>query len=193
MSAHLQLQPVVTGRATQLDRLRGLAIACMIVDHVSRALGVEPPRLTIGRLAVPVFFVLSGHLARRVTWRHAVIGAVGLLLPAFVPWIDNPNVLFLYVLGAVGLVVARRVGVWGPALLGVAMVTVLANGWGSYGTGYPLPALAALMVAGHYMPRTWLVGAGERLPAFLAVAGRRPVSWYVGHLLVLVYVFGVVK
>ncbi|OJV57560.1 MAG: hypothetical protein BGO38_05345 [Cellulomonas sp. 73-145] len=189
------MQLVAPGRvrASELDRLRGAAIVCMIVDHVARALGAEPVRLTIGRLAVPVFFVLSGHLARRLTWRHAAIAATGFLLPAFVPWIDNPNVLLLYAVAAALLVLARWTGPAGPAVVAIAAVTALANGVHGMGNGYPLEALLALMVAGHYIPRAALVAIGSRLPAVFAVAGRRPVTWYVGHLLVLVYVFGVVK
>lgn len=95
-------------RLVGLDRLRGLAIACMIVDHVALLGGLQLVRVTVGRLALPIFFVLAGALVRRLTWRHGAIFAVGLVLPVAVPWIDSPNVLTLYAVGAVVLVAGAR-------------------------------------------------------------------------------------
>lgn len=176
-------------RLVGLDRLRGLAIACMVVDHVALLSGLYPVRVTVGRLALPIFFILAGALVRRLTWRHGAIFAVGLALPVAVPWIDSPNVLTLYAVGAVVLVAGARWWWWPWAVLVVA-VTLLANGWGGWPAGgYPPAALLGLLAVGtllrRYVGLEALHEAGEGLPGWLGALGRRPVTWYVGHLLVL--------
>jgi uncharacterized membrane protein len=183
---------VAVRRAVELDRLRGLAIACMVVDHVALVVGgLGGVRWTVGRLALPIFFVLGGHLARRLSPRHLVIAGVGLLLPAVVPWIDSPNVLLLYAVGA-ALVVIGRLGRLSRVLMLVVLLTAMANGVGGRaGTGYPPAALWALMLVGIDVPRAWLVQLGGRLPRWLAGPGSWPVSVYVGHLLALQLLVGV--
>lgn len=176
-------------RLVGLDRLRGLAIGCMIVDHVALLGGLQLVRVTVGRLALPIFFVLAGALVRRLTWRHGAVFAVGLGLPVVVPWIDSPNVLVLYAVGAVVLVAGARWWWWPWAVLVVA-VTLLANGWGAWPAGgYPPAALLALLAVGtllrRYVGLNAVAEAGEGLPGWLGAIGRRPVTWYVGHLLVL--------
>lgn len=176
-------------RLVGLDRLRGLAIGCMIVDHVALLGGLQLVRVSVGRLALPIFFVLAGALVRRLTWRHGAIFAVGLVLPVVVPWIDSPNVLTLYAVGAVVLVAGARWW-WWPWVVLVVAVTLLANGWGDWPAGgYPPAALLALLAAGtllrRYVGLEALHEVGEGLPGWLGAIGRRPVTWYVGHLLVL--------
>jgi peptidoglycan/LPS O-acetylase OafA/YrhL len=178
--------PDTRARTIELDVLRGFAIACMIVDHTVLVFGgPHVLRLTIGRLALPVFFVLAGNLSRRLSWRTAGTLLLGLGLPLLVPWIDNPNVLAWYALGGCLLWAARGTS-WGLPVLAAACLTSLANGQGlAFGDGYPGAALVGLMVLGTYVPRSLLVAAGARLPRWLAVLGRWPRAVYVGHLLLL--------
>lgn len=174
-------------RLWQIDALRGAAIVLMVGDHLALVAGDDAMtyRVTLGRLAMPIFFVLAGHLAGRLSWRHAAVGGIGLALPLVVPWIDSPNVLVLWALGCVLLWAARRVGVH-PLWLVIVAATVAANGWGiRVGTSYEFLSLWALMAAGALVPRSALIALGSHLPGWLAVIGRRPVTWYVGHLLVL--------
>lgn len=178
-------------RSDALDRLRGAAIAAMVVDHLCLVFdGPVVLRWTIGRLALPVFFVLAGHLARRVTGRYLAIAGTGAALPLLVPWLNTPNVLLVYAAGAAVLVASTRLGAAGPAVVGIAAVTAAANGLGTISGAYPPLLLLALMAAGHYLPRGWLERPGHLLPAVLAPVGRRPLTWYVGHVLAL-HVVGV--
>lgn len=172
-------------RSYSLDAFRGLAILAMVVDHLTVVFsGPHVLRLTVGRLAVPAFFILAGHLAGRLRWRHAWVAGVGLVLPLLVPWIDSPNVLLYWALGSCALVVLRwaEIPSW---VLCVVALTLAANSWGvSPGNGYEWSALLGLMGLGAVVPRTAFAFAG-RAPGWVAAVGRRPLTWYVGHLLVL--------
>lgn len=179
----LRRRPVRT-RVAGLDRLRGLAILCMLVDHL--VLVTQGPgglRWTVGRLALPAFFVLAGHLARTPNARHALIAWVGLVLPWLVPWIDHPNVLVLYALGVVVLWLFHQLG--RPWWLVVLALTWGVNGLVHVGHSYDALMLFGFMALGACMPRSAFEWT-DRLPAgLLSAVGRRPLSWYVGHLLVL--------
>lgn len=174
----------VSGRSVALDVFRGLAILAMMSDHLAIvAGGPDWVRFTVGRLALPMFFVLAGHLASRPRWRHAGIVVVGLLLPLVVPWIDSPNVLVLWGVGLVSL----RVLLWlhlPPWLLAVIALTVAANGWALAPGGYEVTSLVGLMGVGAMLPRSVFAWAGSG-PEWVGALGRHPVWWYVGHLLVL--------
>lgn len=173
-------------RVRHLDAIRGLAVLVMVVDHVSIVADVLPLRLTVGRLAVPLFFILAGHLARRLSARTLWAAALGLALPGFAPWIDAPNVLLWYAVGVAMLVLARRVGC--PLALLVALpLTLAANSWGSpLLTGYNPLCLLGLMALGAMLHRSAFAW-GVRLPGFLAVLGRYPLTVYVGHVLALTW------
>lgn len=171
-------------RVVGLDAFRGLAILLMIGDHLSLFLGLDGYRMTLGRLAMPMFFLLAGHLAGRLRWRHAWIALLGVALPLAAPWVDSPNVLVWWALGSCVLVAARRLGV--PALLIVAVgLTVGANGWELVGGHtYEPAALVGLMALGSVWPRHWFTWAAAA-PGWVAAVGRHPVAWYVGHVLLL--------
>jgi len=173
-----------------LDRLRGLAIVLMVADHVAAYADWTSVRMTFGRAAMPLFFVLAGHLSRRLSWRLLWIGLVGLWLPVVVPWIDRPNVLLILAAGAVVLAAARRAGV--SALVLCAFVLMMgANRFGSGWpvTGYDALYLLGLMALGAALPRGSFAAAG-RLPRWLERPGRRPLTVYVVHLLVLTALLG---
>jgi uncharacterized membrane protein len=172
------------GRSGQLDALRGLAVLLMVGDHLAYFAGVTEYRQTLGRVAMPLFFLLAGHLARRMSWRYAWIGALGLALPLAAPWIDSPNVLLYLALFCPLVVLLRRRRVL--LLAGAAYgLTLGANGYLEVlGTGYAPAGLIGLMCLGALADRADL----ERLrfaPAWLQLVGRYPLSLYVGHVLLL--------
>lgn len=179
-------------RTLALDAIRGLAIGSMVVDHLA-LVGGGPYwlRLTVGRVAMPLFFLLSGHLVRRFKPRHLETVAIGLVLPLIVPWIDSPNVLVWYGVGAAVVVLCRRFGVlWLPVLLGLAWSANFGRPsplhvvWGQ--DAYDGLFLVGLMCLGALLPRSAFAWGG-RLPFGrpLAALGRYPLAFYVGHLLIL--------
>lgn len=177
------------GRDYALDAVRGLAILLMVADHLSYFMGWEVVRLTAGRVAMPLFFLVAGHLAGSPKWRHVRIGFLGLLLPLAVPWIDNPNVLVLWAAGVALLWCLRYFGHL-AAWVTVVALTLLANGWGfAPGNGYDWLALWGLMAVGHGSATHRMFGWGNALPEWVAAMGRHPIAWYVGHLAVLQGVF----
>lgn len=184
-------------RFAGLDVTRGIAIMLMVLDHGLVVAGQDhsPIRMTMTRAALPVFMVLAGaligaHLRGRRLLRVAI---AGLALPLVVPWIDNPNILVLYVLGAVIVWAARgtgrdpRTGALWVAL--VAVVTLSANGWGDQPGGYPWAPVVALMLTGALAGRWRLAAAtaclDRRWLRPVQWIGRYPLTVYVGHLLIL--------
>jgi uncharacterized membrane protein len=177
-------------RLAGLDAVRGAAVLLMVADHVSRYVpGGGWFSLTGGRLALPLFCLVAGSLASRLSWRLAVVALLGLLLPVLVPWIDSPNILLLLALSLVLVRWARRASVSLLAVLAVCL-GLLVNGWGWVASGYPLPAVLALVVVGALVGRAPLDAWGLALPRWVGVCGRWPLSLYVGHLLVLQVVLG---
>lgn len=185
------------GRRWELDAARGLAIVAMMIDHVSAVSGGPwLVRWTVGRLAMPIFFVLAGYLCRRVSWRTGAVAALGVALPFAVPWIDRPNVLVWWAAGSAVLVGTRRLGI-GPGWVAAFCLALMGNFvLLALGDGYPAAALVGLMALGALAGdrdaesggRSYAWRWAERLPGWLAVVGERPVRWYVGHLLVLQFV-----
>jgi uncharacterized membrane protein len=178
---------VRSSRSAGLDRLRGLAVALMLVDHVL-LLSSAPDwtRLNVTRLAMPLFFVIGGHLVRRFAWaRWAGVLLAGFAVEAFAPWSGAGVLLLCFVVGAVYVVSCR--GRARTALLCVPVVASLvlyANGLAPAGGGQYAPvALVGFMCAGALLSRSRFE-AGARLPAVLGLLGRYPLSLYVGHLLV---------
>lgn len=174
-------------RHTGIDNLRGLAIVLMIVDHV--ILVFEGPveiRYTLTRLSMPLFFLISGHVAKRIDApKLLLIGTLGFLLPIYVTFVDNPNVLFWYAVSVPIIVLCKRKPI---ALYGIVLfaLTIMANYFQgtSFGNSYNPLALLALMAVGALIPRDNFQFA-NRLPSFLAFVGSFPLSIYVGHLLAL--------
>lgn len=179
-------QLVTRARAVGLDRLRGAAMLLMLTDHLLYLAGDTWGRATVGRLALPIFFIVAGHLAGRVNAPRLIwAAALGLSLPVVVPWIDDPNVLLWYALFAPAVVFARRLPAGPFVLLGLSL-TLLANGYfDGFPASYPPAALLGLMALGALVPRELLTRAGDKLPAWFSFVGRYPLSFYAGHLLAL--------
>lgn len=175
-------------RLVEVDRVRGLAILLMLVDHLAYVAGPVEVRMTVGRLAMPLFMVLAGSLVRRVTYRHGLAAGLGLLLTVVAPWAGTPNVLLQYLVGVGALVALRwaslvftdspRLGVW---LLLVLVGVAVANGWSDDGWSYEQAGILSLMAVGSLVGLGWAVSLGSRLPTWLAVVGARPLTWYAAN------------
>lgn len=182
--ASVQAASPVLPRAAGLDRLRGLAVLLMLVDHVLllTASG-QPVRLSLGRVAMPLFAVLVGSCVGRLRWRHARVAGYGLLLPLGVPWIDSPNILVWLMAGAALVVLLRscRVPVW---LLPAVALTAAANGyWLDGGGGFAPVMVVGLVGLGAVVSVSVLDAWGRLLPrAGLEFVGRHALGWYIGHL-----------
>lgn len=187
MTATVPLERPTGLRVVGFDAFRGLAVLAMFVDHLALVFGgPDELRLTIGRLAMPAFFLLAGHLAGRLRFRHLEIFALGILLPVFVPWVDAPNVLVWWAIGCAVLVAARAAG-FPSWLLAAAALGASANGFSTVPDGllmYDPIALYGLMALGQLIPSSSFTWAA-RAPRWVAVLGAHPIAFYVGHLVLL--------
>lgn len=190
-------------RSAAIDRLRGAAVALMVLDHLLIVTGHSGSvlRETVTRAALPLFCILAGHLAGRASWRWGALFVAGAVLPAVVPWVDAPNVLLLIFCGLLYLAAVRLMP---PALGDFALLFAVVLGLTRFANGYADPlgdrafdyyAVVGLMALGRLIPRLSLERVGSVLPASSAAFGRYPLSLYVGHLLflhwfVLLGVFG---
>lgn len=162
-----------------IDKLRGLAIVLMVLDHIILVShGPFIIRETITRAAMPIFFVLSGHLIKKVTWRLFIIGYIGLTLPTFVTFLDDPNVLFWYAAFAPIIVLLRRNPNMLPLVLVVIMGLVANNHLLTVPNSYPPLMLLALMIIGAMIPRKSFTFSNS-LPSILIHVGRFPLTLYV--------------
>lgn len=179
-------------RHRSLDIARGYAILFMIVDHVSIFAGLPILRLTVGRLAMPLFFVIAGSLAKRIGYKHVVILAVGIVLPMYVTWIDSPNVLVYICIGTALLRILRGRSTTVHIAVAIACISLTANGYDHLGSGYPAGTLLALMILGKVITSGTLANAFQRIPSSSIVEymGKHPLALYVGHTVALTTLVG---
>lgn len=171
------------GRDLFLDKWRGLAILLMIADHVAYFHGPDWLRQTLTRLSMPIFFILAGHLANRVSLRTLAIGATGFLLPIYVTWIDNPNVLLWLAIGSAVLAFSQHYPMV-QYLTIILALTLMANyRIGEIFGSYHPAALLALMALGNLIPR-YAFRCGDRLPGVFAFLGRFSLSIYIVHVVI---------
>lgn len=180
MTADPEAPPRV--RLLELDRVRGLAIVFMLCDHLAYIAGPVEVRLTIGRLSMPLFFLLAGGLAARLTRRHLIAALIGLTLPLVAPWAGSPNVLLVLAVGCLLLTLVPAGWSW---LFAAVALAFAANRAPIGATSYDPAALIGLMALGQTIGLRWAVQLGSRLPDWLSVPGRRPLTWYVGNVLLI--------
>ena len=175
-----------------IDSLRGIAIALMIVDHiVIRFAGPIIIHDTITRAAMPIFFIISGHLIKRVNYRHILIGILGILLPLYVSFLDDPNVLFYYAIFSPVILLLKRY----PEI-GVGVLALCLTFYGNFhdlefGNGYPPLIILSLMILGTMTPRIFFSFA-DKIRGFDRL-GRFPLTIYVGHLLIIETIWRLTK
>jgi uncharacterized membrane protein len=192
---------VVEGRLEGLDRMRGAAALLMVADHGLVAASVGGWwRLGPTRAALPLFCLVAGALgggswARR-SRRVVQMGVAGVVVTAtagLVLGTGAPDVLLVLAFGVVVLEGLRQVGSAGLTVAVVALAAIQPVTW-RFGTGYQVgTVLVLLWLGGLPGVRDELEVAGRRLPAWIGLAGRRPLTVYVVHLVALAVVVGVTR
>lgn len=183
-------------RLVGLDRLRGLAVVTMVIDHLALlAGGADLVRLTVGRVALPAFCLVAGALVRpldgRRAWRLGTVFGAGVVATALgAPLgIGQPDVLLVLAVvlaGAGGLLAwAWRRCSSTPLVVAGALAVLQPVTWPIPWTGYQPGTVLALVLIGRQLGRGPLERWGRALPAPLGGLGRYPLTAYVGHLAVL--------
>lgn len=174
-------------RVDWIDRIRGLALVLMLLDHA--LFQVDPDsiaRLTVTRWSLPLFMAASAAV-----WS---------------PGVRPKRVVVIGICAALEVVLSLELGMPLPGILVVYLVAIipLSNWYRASHHAYAIGA--AGLIQALYLPIGWegyepglvlvwwclgrlgcyqLDRLGVRLPRALADVGRRPLTWYVGHLLVL--------
>lgn len=176
-------------RFEHLDAWRGLAVVLMVADHVMAfSGGWELFRASITRPAMPVFMVVAGALWRPGLRRRHVelVAAAAAAGAAFaVLGFPGPEILAVFVVAHLVATTLdeRRVPIVAVAIGGWIQATY----WPLFaGRGYELGTVLLFLSLGRMVGESRL--GAPRILAPLEVLGRRPLTVYVGHLLVLVVV-----
>lgn len=185
-----------TGQRVQgIDRLRGAAILLMVLDHVLVHVDYASPlRFTATRLALPAFVICAALVRpvgaaalgrRRMLLLAGAVCAEAVLGPAAGLGTPGPVLLITLVLVAAPQL-DRAPATF--AVLGLIQALYLAPRFGPHWDGYQPGMVAAWWCVGRLVTdreRAWT----EHLPRPLAVVGRHPLAWYLGHLAVIALVW----
>lgn len=178
-------------RLAGIDRLRGLAVLLMVLDHALVQIDHDSPlRYTITRLSLPLFVgcaaaVFRGQLGRQ---RMGVL-ALGIIAETTLNGplsLGGPGPVTLITCGLLAFSlpwVRRNAHLVGT--LGLLQALYQPVGWSGYQPGLILAYFALATLAVHD-----LEPAARRLPAWVGTVGRQPMRWYIGHLIALVLIVG---
>lgn len=190
-------------RRVDLDAWRGLAILAMIGDHVAVFILTVLPenpaqsllwdsaymfRFTIGRIALPVFMIVSGMLIERYgfTWKRYLQVVIAAIIVNFL-WIaapfgaTPPDILLLWALIVPFSFLWKKY----PILFGVLGFIQLTNwqiSWGGYQPGEILLLLCLGVLA---QKTNFTFPSLKDFDQPMAWIGRRPLIFYVGHIVLL--------
>ena len=176
-------------RDVRLDLLRGAAVGLMVLDHALLVIGgPHVVRLTITRLALPLFMIVAGYLLgqrggqRPSSRRVLAVGACGVATTTMfhLMGLPTPDVLLTFV--AV-LMVYPLLSRWPLQLatLGLLQAVNIPIPWTGYQPGY----LLLWVGLGVLTFRAGIALPTLRLPSWVAAVGRQPLRWYVGNLAAL--------
>lgn len=190
-------------RIEELDRVRGAAIMIMVGDHLLGLAGeLLPsawwlvPRLTLTRVALPLFLLLAGALlagrcprgGRVVEVLAAGVLVSQLVVAGWLPWMAPLDILV-----SIGCGLLLWPWIRGSGWFGVVVCMVLAATFPAASLGYHPAYIVGMMLVGTVVGLGPLYRLGERLPRWCAWPGRHPLGWYVGHLGVLACVWAVIS
>lgn len=177
-------------RVGWIDGARGLSIAAMIVSHVGLVTGLTPWwfHLYVMRPVAPMFLLLLGLLWRPgFRRRHVqfIAGMVAAQVLALTLGFPFPNILLL--MGAALLVMPAAMR-WPTAVLTLCVCQLAFWPVPDWWTGYQPGFVVAFVLAGQLLPQDGYLRGYGRLGSKLGmeVVGRWPLTFYLGHLLVLV-------
>lgn len=188
-------------RDTRLDALRGLAIVLMVFDHLlAVAAGFATPtwlhwiRDTVTRLSLPLFMVVSGILLERRKGfsTERVIRIlycalfVNCLVLAIKVGLGFPDILGLWLLAvAISPVILRYpVEVLILGFLQAINLPIQWSLWTNYQPGWVI-GWVALGVLVSRTEEPAMLRPASTLPHWLESIGRRPLLWYVGHIVLI--------
>lgn len=181
-------------RVGWIDGARGLSIVAMIVSHLGLITGLTAGwfHLYVMRPVAPMFLLLLGMLwrpgfrRRHVQFIAAAIASA--LLAAYIGF-AVPNILTVMAMCLLAMPIAVR---WPVGALVLCVLQVTFWPMPAWWTGYQ-PGFALLLVlVGQLLPADGYLRAYGRLGSWLGfeAVGRRPITWYVGHLVALALVAG---
>jgi hypothetical protein len=196
-------------RDRALDRLRGLAIFLMIIDHsllmtmtyVTDEPWMEWLRKTLTRLSLPLFMLVSGLLIARKgkpSWRRLPMVVVVAVVINVVSWYQVgfgvPEILavWLMCLPLYPLFVRFPIETATLGILVTINLPITVDWWDGYQPALVLTFLALGSLLNRYANAP-VLRAGERLPGLLEPIGKRPLLWYAGHLTVLAVIGGILS
>lgn len=190
---------IAPARLVGLDRLRGLAVALMILDHAILAAGAASwLRLGPTRASLPLFCLVAGSLqARRGVGvlRCVELAVVGLVMTVALDPLVGIGTPDIVVLLGIALLVFELAKDNEYLVLTVAAVAVIqpftwpveTNG------GYQIGTVVALVYLGRHKALA-LAAQGERVPRCFEWLGRHALGVYVVHIATLgVVVAGLVQ
>lgn len=188
-SEHVEPALASRGRIGWVDGARGLSIVAMIVSHVGLVTGVTPGwfHLYVMRPVAPMFLLLLGMLWRPgFRRRHVQFIAAAIVAQAMAIYIGFALPNIFVVMGLVLLLMPLAVR-WPVATLVLCILQVQFWPHPEWWTGYPLGFALAFALIGSKLPADGLVEAYGRLGSRLGLegVGRRPMTWYLGHLALL--------
>lgn len=169
-------------RLDGIDRLRGLAILLMVLDHVLVFSGSENHvlRHTITRAALPLFCLVAGVLCSKVNRGRLLdlvwIGCWSSVLNIVA---GQPDVTLLFALGF------ALYSYWSsPVFLAICILQPVT--WPLPWSGYQPGTVLALLAVGRGLVAVgYLNRLGAMLPQFFRLFGQWPLAIYGGHLTIL--------
>lgn len=178
--------PTTRTRLVGIDRLRGLAIVLMILDHW--LVQTDPSsglRYTVTRLSLPLFIGCAAVVFRGQLTRHRMlILSAGITCETALNGplhLGGPGPVTLITAGLLTFSVPWvRANAHLVGSLGLLQALYLPLGWSGYQPGLILAWFALATSTVHE-----LEPAARRLPGWLGGIGRHPMVWYCGHLVAL--------